>query len=109
MKYNGCCRERGLVNPTEPAALRFKAPEEGQTKIQDLIKGEIVFDNSVLDDLIILRSNGYATYNFSVVVDDGLMNISHVIRGDDHVNNTPRQVLFFPHWDFRFPNLPICP
>ena len=91
IKYDGRCRNRGISEPTEAAALRFIAPQEGQTVVHDLIKGDITFDNSVLDDLIILRSNGYATYNFSVVVDDGLMNISHVIRGDDHVNNTPRQ------------------
>ncbi len=95
IKYDGRCRNRGISEPTEPAALRFLAPQDGQTVVQDLIKGEIVFENTVLDDLIILRSNGYATYNFSVVVDDGLMNISHVIRGDDHVNNTPRQVPLF--------------
>ena len=95
IKYDGRCRNRDISEPTEPAALRFLAPQEGQTVVQDLIKGEIVFENTVLDDLIILRSNGYATYNFSVVVDDGLMNISHVIRGDDHVNNTPRQVPLF--------------
>ncbi len=95
IKYDGRCRNRGISEPTEPAALRFSVPQEGQTVVQDLIKGEIVFENTVLDDLIILRSNGYATYNFSVVVDDGLMNISHVIRGDDHVNNTPRQIPLF--------------
>ncbi len=95
IKYDGRCRNRGISEPTEPAALRFSAPQEGQTVVQDLIKGKVVFENTVMDDLIILRSNGYATYNFSVVVDDGLMNISHVIRGDDHVNNTPRQVPLF--------------
>ncbi len=109
IKYDGRCREKGLTNPTEPAALRFKAPQEGQTTIQDLIKGEIVFDNSVLDDLIILRSNGYATYNFSVVVDDGLMSISHVIRGDDHVNNTPRQVPLFSALGFSIPQFAHLP
>ncbi len=109
VKYDGRCRGLGLENPTEPAALRFKAPQEGQTRVQDLIKGEIVFDNSVLDDLIILRSNGYATYNFSVVVDDGLMNISHVIRGDDHVNNTPRQVPLFSALGFEVPQFAHLP
>jgi glutamyl-tRNA synthetase len=109
IKYDGRCRDRGLSEPTGPAALRFIAPQEGQTIVRDLIKGDIVFDNSILDDLIILRSNGYATYNFSVVVDDGLMNISHVIRGDDHVNNTPRQVPLFEALGFSVPQFAHLP
>jgi len=109
IKYDGRCRSRGIVDPTEPAALRFQSPQDGQTVINDLIKGEIAFDNTVLDDLIILRSNGYATYNFSVVVDDGLMNISHVIRGDDHVNNTPRQVPLFRALGFSVPQFAHLP
>ncbi len=109
VKYDGRCRNRGISEPTEPAALRFLAPQEGQTIVHDLIKGDIVFENSVLDDLIILRSNGYATYNFSVVVDDALMNISHVIRGDDHVNNTPRQVPLFKALGFAVPQFAHLP
>ncbi len=109
LKYDGRSRERGITQPTQTAALRFKAPREGQTVIPDLIKGQIVFENSVLDDLIILRSNGYATYNFSVVVDDGLMKISHVIRGDDHVNNTPRQVPLFEALGFPVPHFAHLP
>ncbi|MES4784687.1 MAG: glutamate--tRNA ligase [Nitrospiraceae bacterium] len=109
-KYDGRCRELGITNPTGEAAVRFKAPQEGQTVIDDLIKGRVVFDNTVLDDLIILRSNGYPTYNFSVVVDDALMGITHVIRGDDHLNNTPRQILIFRALGFevpRFGHLPM--
>lgn len=94
-KYDGRCRNKDITNPEGDAALRFKAPQEGQTVVDDLIKGRVVFDNTVLDDLIILRSNGYPTYNFSVVVDDALMGITHVIRGDDHLNNTPRQIPIF--------------
>lgn len=109
MKYDGRCRNRGISEPTEPAALRFLTPQEGQTVIHDRIKGRIVFDNTVMDDLIILRSNGYPTYNFSVVVDDGLMNISHVIRGDDHVNNTPRQVPLFSALGFPVPQFAHLP
>ena len=109
IKYDGRCRNRKIANPTEPAALRFLAPQAGQTVVHDLIKGDIVFDNTVLDDLIILRSNGYATYNFSVVIDDGLMNISHVIRGDDHVNNTPRQVPLFEALGFPVPQFAHLP
>jgi glutamyl-tRNA synthetase len=108
-RYDGRCRNLGITKPTE-AALRFRAPQEGQTVIDDLIKGKIVFDNAVLDDLIILRSNGYPTYNFSVVVDDALMQITHVVRGDDHLTNTPRQVPIFQALGFpipRFGHLPM--
>lgn len=109
-KYDGRCRRLGITNPSEEAALRFMAPQEGQTVIADLIKGEVVFDNSVLDDLIILRSNGYPTYNFSVVVDDAVMKISHVVRGDDHLTNTPRQIPIFEALGYslpRFGHLPM--
>jgi len=102
-RYDGRCRNRGLTNQTGDAALRFKAPQEGETVVDDLIKGKILFDNSVQDDLIILRSNGYPTYNFSVVVDDALMNITHVVRGDDHLTNTPRQVPIFQALGFSVP------
>ena len=109
LKYDGRCRERGLTNPAEPAALRFRSPQEGQTVVEDLIKGTIVFDNAVLDDLIILRSNGYPTYNLSVVIDDALMGITHVIRGDDHVNNTPRQVPLFEALEYPVPKFAHVP
>ena len=103
LKYDGRCREKGITNPSGEAALRFKAPQDGQTVVDDLIKGKVVFENKELDDLIILRSNGYPTYNFSVVVDDALMGITHVIRGDDHLNNTPRQVPIFQALGFQVP------
>lgn len=109
-RYDGRCRDLGIVKPTEEAALRFRAPQEGHTVVDDLIKGKVVFDNAVLDDLIILRSNGYPTYNFSVVVDDALMRITHVVRGDDHLTNTPRQVPIFQALGFpvpRFGHLPM--
>lgn len=109
-RYDGRCRTLGIANPSGDAALRFQAPQGGRTVVDDLIKGEIVFDNNVLDDLIILRSNGYPTYNFSVVVDDALMNITHVVRGDDHLTNTPRQVPIFEALGFpvpRFGHLPM--
>jgi glutamyl-tRNA synthetase len=108
-KYDGRCRDRGLTNPTGDAALRFKAPQEGETVVDDLIKGKIVFDNNVQDDLIILRSNGYPTYNFSVVVDDALMHITHVVRGDDHLTNTPRQVPIFQALGFPVPQFGHLP
>jgi glutamyl-tRNA synthetase len=108
-KYDSRCRDRGLTNPAGDAALRFKAPLEGETVVDDLIKGKIVFDNNVQDDLIILRSNGYPTYNFSVVVDDALMNITHVVRGDDHLTNTPRQVPIFRALGFPVPQFGHLP
>lgn len=109
-RYDGRCRNLRIASPPEDAALRFKAPQTGQTLIDDLIKGTVVFDNTVIDDLIILRSNGYPTYNFSVVIDDALMAITHVVRGDDHLTNTPRQVPIFEALGFtvpRFGHLPM--
>ncbi len=109
-RYDGRCRNLQITNPSEDAALRFKAPQEGQTVIDDLIKGRVVFENTIVDDVIILRSNGYPTYNFSVVVDDALMGITHVVRGDDHLTNTPRQVPIFKALGFtvpRFGHLPM--
>ncbi|NOT21425.1 MAG: glutamate--tRNA ligase [Nitrospiraceae bacterium] len=108
-KYDGRCRDRNLTNPTGDAALRFKAPQEGETIVDDLIKGRILFDNQVQDDLIILRSNGYPTYNFSVVIDDALMNITHVVRGDDHLTNTPRQIPIFQALGFPVPHFGHLP
>ncbi len=109
-RYDGRCRTLGLTDPPRDAALRFKAPQDGQIVVEDLIKGTVVFDNTAADDLIILRSNGYPTYNFSVVVDDALMQITHVIRGDDHLTNTPRQIPMFEALGFpipRFGHLPM--
>lgn len=94
-KYDGKCRNLSPPYPDGPYAVRFKCPQEGQTVVEDLVKGRVVFENAELDDLIIQRSDGMPTYNFAVVVDDGTMGITHVIRGDDHVNNTPRQILLF--------------
>jgi glutamyl-tRNA synthetase len=96
-RYDGRWRpEAGKTLPAPPAGIapvvRFRNPLEGQVVIRDLVKGEIVFDNRELDDLIIARADGTPTYNFCVVVDDWDMGITHVIRGDDHVNNTPRQI-----------------
>jgi len=109
-RYDGRCRNLGITSPPADAALRFKAPQEGQIIVDDLIKGKVTFDNSAADDLIILRSNGYPTYNFSVVVDDALMNVTHVVRGDDHLTNTPRQIPMFEALGFpipRFGHLPM--
>jgi glutamyl-tRNA synthetase len=92
-RYDGRCRHRTGTTPKDiPPVVRFKNPTEGAVVVDDLVKGRIVFNNNELDDLIIARSDGTPTYNLTVVVDDMDMAISHVIRGDDHVNNTPRQV-----------------
>ena len=93
-KYDGACRDKGLPR-TPDAVVRFRCPDTGVTVVEDLIKGNIAFNNEELDDLIIERSDGYPTYNFAVVVDDAQMGITHVLRGDDHVNNTPRQILLY--------------
>jgi len=93
-KYDGRCRDKGL-GPGSGRVVRFRCPQAGTTVLNDLIKGPIEFDNAELDDLVILRSDGMPTYNFAVVVDDVSMGITHVIRGDDHVNNTPRQILLY--------------
>lgn len=90
-RYDGCCRGKN-ISADEPHVIRFKNPLEGQVVIKDLIRGTVVIQNSELDDLIIQRTDGSPTYNLTVVVDDLDMNISHIIRGDDHLNNTPRQI-----------------
>jgi glutamyl-tRNA synthetase len=102
-KYDGTCRALAPPFPDGPYAVRFRSPQEGETAFRDLIKGDIVFDNSELDDLIILRSDRMPTYNFAVVVDDVTMGITHVIRRDDHVNNTPRQILLFQAFSYPLP------
>jgi glutamyl-tRNA synthetase len=81
--------------PNVPPVVRFRTPEEGEVGWNDLVKGPISFPNAELDDLVLLRADGVPTYNFGVVVDDIDMDITHVIRGDDHVNNTPRQIHIF--------------
>ena len=92
-RYDGCCRDLGLAaDSAEALVVRFKNPQQGVVTFVDHVKGEISFNNQELDDLIIARSDGSPTYNLTVVVDDMDMEISHVIRGDDHVNNTPRQI-----------------
>lgn len=90
-RYDGFCRDRQDVN-MQNSVIRFKNPLSGVVEFDDLVRGKLVFQNHELDDLIIARSDGSPTYNFTVVVDDWDMNITHVIRGDDHINNTPRQI-----------------
>ena len=93
-KYDGRCRERGLPR-SDNAVIRFKSPLAGTTVVEDVIKGNIVFQNTEQDDFVVCRSDGTPTYNFVVVVDDITMGINTVIRGDDHVMNTPKQILLY--------------
>lgn len=102
LKYDGRCRNRDK-GQGKNAAVRFKMPQEGETVVHDLIRGRIVFENAQLDDLIIIRSDGTPTYNFTVVVDDVDMNITHVIRGDDHLNNTPKQIHIYAELGYEIP------
>lgn len=90
-RYDGHCRDRAVA-VDEPHVIRFKNPTAGVVVVDDMIRGRVVFQNAELDDLVIRRSDGAPTYNLSVVVDDADMRITHVIRGDDHLNNTPRQI-----------------
>lgn len=91
-RYDGYCRDRALIASGQRYVVRFRNPLSGAVVVDDQVHGNIVFQNSELDDLIIARSDGSPTYNFTVVVDDSDMHITHVIRGDDHLNNTPRQI-----------------
>ncbi len=93
-KYDGKCRDRGL-NPSDETVVRFKTPLAGSTVLADVVKGTIVFENSELDDFIIARQDDTPTYNFVVVVDDITMGVNVILRGDDHVMNTPKQILIY--------------
>ena len=90
-RYDRRCRDRGNP-PSAQSVIRFKTPLEGDVVVQDSLKGEVYFSNSELDDLVIARADGSATYHLAVVVDDMDAGVTHIIRGDDHLNNTPRQV-----------------
>ncbi len=93
-RYDGSCREKGLEK-SDNAVVRFRAPLTGTTVVEDVIKGNMVFQNDELDDFVVCRSDGTPTYNFVVVIDDITMNINTIIRGDDHVMNTPKQILLY--------------
>jgi glutamyl-tRNA synthetase len=101
--YDRRCREIKALATDRKPVIRFKSPLEGETVVEDVIKGRVVFKNEELDDLVIVRSDGVPTYNFAVVVDDAEMNITHIIRGDDHLNNTPRQMQIYNALDFSLP------
>ncbi len=111
--YDGTCRPaEGVIADLpkdKPYTVRFRSPGEGSTIVKDLIKGEVVFDNREIDDLIIARSDGTPTYNFCVVVDDVDMKISHIIRGDDHLSNTPRQIQLYEALGHELPQFAHVP
>jgi glutamyl-tRNA synthetase len=94
-RYDGRWRDRTDSRPGVDPVIRFKNPRDGAVVVHDLVHGDVVFQNKELDDLIIARGDGTPTYNFCVVVDDMDMGVTHVIRGDDHLNNTPRQINMF--------------
>ena len=107
--YDGTCRDRS-DEPDTPFTVRFRAPRAGETRVDDLIRGNVIFQNAELDDFILARSDGTPTYNFVVVVDDADMRISHVIRGEDHLNNAPKQIQLYEALDApvpRFAHLPL--
>ena len=114
-RYDGRWRpERARAAGLKPPAgaqpvIRFRNPEEGEVAFNDLVKGPITVSNSELDDLVLLRADGIPTYNFGVVVDDIDMNMTHVIRGDDHVNNTPRQINIYRALDAKLPEFAHVP
>ena len=100
-KYSGCCRELSLqeaearIKQGLHPVIRIKAPDKGITMVHDLIRGDVEFSNALLDDFIIAKSDGWPTYNFAVVVDDASMKITHVIRAEEHLSNTPKQLLIY--------------
>ncbi len=94
-RYDGTCRNRTDAPKDTPSVVRFKSAHEGTVTVDDLLRGKVHFDLAEMDDIILQRSDGTPTYNFVVVVDDSDMRISHVIRGDDHLSNTPKQALLY--------------
>jgi glutamyl-tRNA synthetase len=114
-RYDGTCRKlseteiRKKAESGIPKVIRFLLPPVGDTIVNDLIRGKVVFKNELLDDFVILKSDGFPTYNFACVVDDHLMEITHVIRGDDHLSNTPRQILLYQAFGWELPKFSHIP
>lgn len=110
--YDRTCRELPVNDPSNegrPFVIRFKSPLDGEVSFNDLIRGTITFKCEELDDLIILRTDNTPTYNFTVVIDDALMGITHIVRGDDHINNTPRQILIYEALKYPAPDFAHVP
>ncbi len=104
-KYDGRCRNRGVRTDGggQNAVIRFKMPREGKIAFDDIVRGHLEFENTLLDDFVILKASGVPTYNFACTIDDKLMEISHVIRGDDHLSNTPRQIHLYNALNWELP------
>lgn len=107
-KYDGRCREQGL-GPGAGCVVRFKTPQDGVTAFHDMVKGPTAVQNAEMDDMILRRSDGAPTYNLAVVVDDHDMAVTHVLRGDDHVANTPRQILLYQAFGWSVPEFGHVP
>lgn len=107
--YDRTCRNLKAHATDRPFALRFKAALDGETVVPDLVKGHVIFQNRELDDLILVRSDGTPTYNFCAVIDDALMQITHNIRGEDHLVNTPKQIQLYRAFDYREPQFAHIP
>lgn len=114
-KYDGRCRsliggdENRYIDEGRKPVVRFKTPQEGVTEFEDIVRGKVSFQNNLLDDFVMLKSSGSPIYNFAVVVDDHEMEISHVIRGDDHISNTPRQILLYEALGWKKPQFAHVP
>ncbi|MEM7278317.1 MAG: glutamate--tRNA ligase [Pseudomonadota bacterium] len=107
--YDGRCRDRSDIPAGADSVIRFRVPDEGEVTVHDLVRGDVVIGNKEIEDFVIVRSDGVPTYNFSVVVDDSDMAISHVIRGDDHLINTPKQIHLFNALDVALPQFAHVP
>ncbi|MGI6604831.1 MAG: glutamate--tRNA ligase [Firmicutes bacterium] len=114
-RYDGHCRNLSeeecarLAAEGRQAVIRLKVPETGETVVDDLIRGRVVFQNSILDDFIIIKSNGMPTYNYACVVDDHAMRLTHIIRAEEHLSNTPRQVLLYQALGYELPQFAHVP
>jgi len=109
--YDGHCRDMpaNAISPDEPHVIRLKMPREGQTLIHDMLKGEVVFENSGIDDQVLLKSDGFPTYHLAVVVDDYLMQITHIIRGDDWLSSAPKHVTLYRAFGWELPEFAHVP
>jgi len=107
--YDRTCRNLTAPSGDQPFALRFKAPLDGETVVPDVVKGHVTFANAELDDLILLRSDGTPTYNFCVVIDDAEMAVTHIIRGEDHLTNTPKQIQLYKAMGYDLPGFAHIP
>jgi glutamyl-tRNA synthetase len=105
LMYDRHCRDLspGAISPDEPHVIRLKVPLTGQTVVHDAIKGDVVFENSGIDDQVLLKSDGFPTYHLAVVVDDHYMEISHIIRGDDWIPSTPKRILIYQALGWEIP------